>query len=382
MPYSLDDKLVVGISSRALFDLADANAVYESEGIELYREYQRAHETEALRPGTGFPLVRALLAINRRLPPDQRLVEVIVISRNDADSAMRVFNSIDEYNLDISRGAFTNGGDSWRYLTAFRCSLFLSLEPTDVVAALREGFPAALLMPPPEGIIHDEEAGPVRIAFDGDAVLFGDEAQSIFDAGTLADFHEHERLRADEPLDPGPFRPFLDALGRVQAHFPPDDPPIRTALVTARDAPAHRRVINTLRSWKVRIDETFFLGGVPKTDVLGVLRPHIFFDDQLSHLEAAAAYVPSGQVIRPEQLELLPDAELPPQVEKAKRRGRREKPGRPRMQEVASPSAASKSKPDDPMASRRRAYGKRDSERPDIDSPRPAARRRSRPPTG
>lgn len=319
MPYTLDDKLVVGISSRALFDLVEANDVYERDGLERYREYQRERETDQLAPGTGFPLVRALLALNGRAPKGERLVEVIVISRNDADSAMRVFNSIEAHGLDITRGAFTNGGDSWRYLEAFQCSLFLSLDPDDVVRALHNNFPAALLMPPPASINLEEEPGPVRIAFDGDAVLFSDEAQKVYDAGQLPAFYEHERQHADKPLPAGPLRPFLDALGRVQSRLPAKDPPIRTALVTARDAPAHRRVITTLRSWDVRIDETFFLGGLPKVDVLQVLRPHIFFDDQLSHLEAAAAAVPAGHVIR-EQMELLPPGELPPPVPKPKRR--------------------------------------------------------------
>lgn len=311
MPYSLDDKLVIGVSSRALFDLAEANTIYESEGLDRYREYQRELETDVLRPGTGFPLVRALLDLNQRAPAGERLVEVIVISRNDADSAMRVFNAIEAHGLDITRGAFTNGGDSWRYLGAFRCSLFLSAEPSDVTAALRDRVPAALLLGPPDGLASEPDPGPVRIAFDGDAVLFSDQAQQIYDVGKLPAFYEHESRRADEPLPSGPFRPFLDALGRLQGHFGAEAPPIRTALVTARDAPAHRRVITTLRSWNVRIDETFFLGGIAKVDVLRVFKPHIFFDDQLDHLEAAASAVPSGHVPR-EQLELLPADQLPP----------------------------------------------------------------------
>jgi 5'-nucleotidase len=318
VPYSLDDKLVIGISSQALFDLAEANAVYVGEGLESYRAYQRERENDVLAPGTGFPLVRALLDLNRHVEPAERLVEVIVISRNDADSAMRVFNSIEAHGLDVTRGAFTNGGESWRYLGAFHCGLFLSSERADVAAALRDRFPAALLLGPPEGIGTDPDPGPVRIAFDGDAVLFSDEAQRVYDEGKLPAFYEHERRRADEPLPPGPFRPFLDALGRIQARFGAEDPPIRTALVTARDAPAHRRVITTLRSWKVRIDETFFLGGIAKVEVLRVLKPHIFFDDQTEHLEAAASAVPSGHVPR-EQLELLPAEQLPPEQPKPKR---------------------------------------------------------------
>lgn len=318
--YSLDDKLVVGISSRALFDLTEANAVFERQGLRAYREYQRAREDEILGPGTAFPLVRGLLAINQRAR--ERLVEIIIISRNDAESAMRVFNSIDHYGLDISRGAFTNGGDSWRYIPPFHCSLFLSVEPSDVIAALKRGYAAALLLAPPEGTSLEEEPYPVRIAFDGDAVVFGDESERLFRAEGLEAFQENERLRSDEPMHAGPFRPFIEALGRIQAQFPDDEPPIRTALVTARGAPAHRRVINTLRSWKVRVDETFFLGGVEKAAVLRALRPHIFFDDQMTHLQLAAEAVPSAHVMTSEQLELLPVDALPPPVKPRRKRRR------------------------------------------------------------
>jgi 5'-nucleotidase len=312
---------VVGISSRALFDLAEANRVFVEEGLAAYRAYQRAHEEEVLAPGTAFPLVRGLLSINDRAR--QRLVEVIVISRNDAESAMRVFNSIEHYGLDITRGAFTNGGDSWRYIPPFHCSLFLSVEPSDVVAALLRGFAAALVLPPPGGTSVDEEPFPVRIAFDGDAVLFGGESERLFRAEGLEAFQEHERLRSDEPMHPGPFRPFLEALGRIQARFPEDRSPIRTALVTSRGAPAHRRVVTTLRSWHVRVDETFFLGGLEKAEVLGVLRPHIFFDDQMTHLELAAEAVPSAHVMTSEQLQLLPTGALPPPEPRARRPSRR-----------------------------------------------------------
>ncbi len=331
--YSLDDKLVVGISSRALFDLSQANAVYETEGLAAYRAYQRDREDEILSPGTGFPLVRGLLAINRLAP--ERLVEVVVISRNDAESAMRVFRSIDHYGLDISRGAFTNGGDSWRYIRPFHCSLFLSQDPGNVLSALERDLPAALLLAPPEGVALEEEPSPVRVAFDGDAVLFGDESERVFQADGLDAFHEHERLRHDEPMRSGPFRPFLEALGRIQARFPSDASPIRTALVTSRGAPAHHRVINTLRSWQVRLDETFFLGGVEKAEILRELRPHIFFDDQLRHLEPAAESVPMAHVITTgQQLELLPTASLPPPRQPRTRNAR---PARPARQKAAAP---------------------------------------------
>ncbi len=366
--YSLDDKLVVGISSRALFDLTEANRIFERDGLHAYRAYQHAHEDEILAPGTAFPLVRGLLAINERARA--RLVEIIIISRNDAESAMRVFNAIDHYGLDISRGAFTNGGDSWRYITPFHCSLFLSVEPHDVIAALQRGYAAALLLPPPEGASLEEEPYPVRIAFDGDAVVFGDESERLFRAEGLEAFQENERLRSDEPMHAGPFRPFLEALGRIQAQFPEDEPPIRTALVTARGAPAHRRVINTLRSWRVRVDETFFLGGVEKADVLRALRPHIFFDDQMSHLELAAEAIPSAHVMTSEQLQLLPTDALPPP----------EKPRRTRRRAPTEPAVAPPSAPahNGESPRRRERLALSESAQPTPPQPGPAGRRRSK----
>lgn len=303
LPYSLTDKLVVGIASRALFDLSEADLVYRTGGLAAYRDHQRARESEPLEPGTAYPLVRGLLALNER--SSERLVEVIVISRNDADSGLRIFNSIEATGLDIIRGAFTAGRDPWLYLKAFQCTLFLSVGAEDVVNALEQGFPAALVLAPP-GEERGAEPDELRIAFDGDAVLFDEESERIFQEQGIDAFHAHEARLADTPMSPGPFAPFLLALKRVQDRFPEEESPIRTALVTARGAPAHRRVVRTLRHWGVRIDETFFLGGVEKSEVLKVLRPHIFFDDQLTHLHGAQVATPSAHVIaRREQLRLF-----------------------------------------------------------------------------
>lgn len=315
----LKGKLVVGISSRALFDLHAANEIYVRDGLAAYREFQREHEHDILQPGTGFPLVKRLLAVNQRLPV-QEPVEVIVLSRNDADSAMRVFNSIEAHGLPITRGAFRGGRDPWPFLRAFRCGLFLSAEPEDVIQALGQAIPAALVLHPP-GPGTDDDDNEVRIAFDGDAVLFGDESERIFQRDGLQAFQRHEAARAEEPMEPGPFRPFLEGLARIQAQFPQNERPIRTALVTARNAPAHRRVVNTLRAWNVHVDETFFLGGMEKDEILTRFRPHIFFDDQISHLERIANRVPSAHVPpRGEQLELFPPASLPPKKGRLSRR--------------------------------------------------------------
>ncbi len=303
MPYSLEGKLVVGISSRALFDLDEADEVYRTQGLAAYRRFQREHEDDVLEPGTAMPLVRGLLAIDDPATPEpDQLVEIIVLSRNDADSAMRLFNSIEALGLRIGRGAFTSGRDPWPYLGPLQCSLFLSANPDDVYHARAQGFPAALVLPRP-GESSDEDVSEVRIAFDGDAVLFHEDSELMFQREGLQAFQDHEQLRAAEPLNPGPFAPFLLALKRIQDRFPEGQSPIRTALVTARGAPAHRRVVNTLRAWGVRMDETFFLGGIEKAPVLEALRPHIFFDDQLRHLRDAQRRVPSAHVV-PEREQL------------------------------------------------------------------------------
>lgn len=293
MPYTLDDKLVVAISSRALFALDDADVVFRQEGLGAYREYQRRREGDRLAPGTGMPLVRGLLRIND--VADEALVEVIVVSRNDADSGMRIFNSIEAYGLGITRAAFTDGADPLRYLKPFSCDLFLSAEATVVQEAVNSGFPAARVLEPPEAF-DEEPAGPVKIAFDGDAVLFDAESERVFKAEGLAAFLKREEALADEAMNPGPFAPFLAALGRVQRAVGDAQAVVRTALVTARSAPATKRVVNTLRAWDVRVDESFFLGGIDKSGVLAALRPHIFFDDQHIHLASAQTTTPSAQV--------------------------------------------------------------------------------------
>jgi 5'-nucleotidase len=311
MPYRLTDKLVVGISSRALFDLDEADAVFRREGLAGYRRYQREHENDILGAGTAMPLIRGLLAIDDpATPEDDRLVEVILLSRNDADSAMRLFNSIDAHGLRITRGALTSGRDPWPYLGPLQCSLFLSAEPDDVFNARAQGFPAALVLPRP-GESAESEPGEVRLAFDGDAVLFDEASELMFQREGLEAFQDNERMRTDEPLSPGPFASFLIALKRIQDRFPEGQSPIRTALVTSRGAPTHTRVVKTLRAWGVRMDETFFLGGIEKAPVLAALKPHIFFDDQLSHLRAARQRVPSAHVVpEREQLTLFGEQAL------------------------------------------------------------------------
>jgi 5'-nucleotidase len=296
MPLNLEDYLVIGISSRALFDLEEENKMYEEQGLQLYKEYQIEHENEILKPGTGFQLVKAFLRINS-LVSEKRKTEIIILSRNSADMSLRIFNSIEHYGLDITRAALVGGASISPYLTAFNIGLFLSANEIDVQEAINAGVAAGLICTQPEFPIDpDKEIDQIRIAFDGDAVLFSDESERIYKEQGLEAFLQHEKVNARKPLPEGPFAKLLKTLSFLQNEFSEDEVPIRTALVTARNAPAHERVIRTLREWDVRIDEAFFLGGVEKSEVLKAFGAHIFFDDQLVHIAPASKLVPAARV--------------------------------------------------------------------------------------
>ncbi len=292
MANELPRKLIIAISSRALFNLDESHKVYTSEGLEAYSQYQIEHENEVLEPGDGFQLVENLLDINRRLEGEPR-VEIVLLSRNSADTGLRVFNSIEHYGLGITRAAFSGGSSPYRYINAFGCHLFLSLDASDVRHALDHGVAAATLLPSRKGAKVSKE---LRFAFDGDAVLFSDESERIFKSQGLAAFTENEKASAKKPLSGGPFKSFLAALHSLQADFSGEECPIRTALVTARSAPAHQRVILTLRAWNIRIDESLFLGGLPKSEFLSAYGADVFFDDQPMHCEAAKNHVATGHV--------------------------------------------------------------------------------------
>ena len=294
MAVSLDNKLVVGISSRALFDLETENRIYEEQGLQAYLEYQVAHEKEILRPGTAFPLIKALHKLNDH---GEQLVEIIIMSKNSADTSLRIFNSIQHYGLDITRAALVGGNRITPYLSAFNTGLFLSASEQDVQEAIDAGIAAGLICSHDGlSIRPDEEIDQIRIAFDGDAVIFSDESEKIFQSEGLAAFEEHERLNARKPLPEGPFAKLLSTISLVQKRFGSDHAPIRTALVTSRNAPAHERVIRTLRVWGIRIDEVFFMGGIRKSDVLKAFGAHIFFDDQAVHTDPASKLVPAARV--------------------------------------------------------------------------------------
>lgn len=288
------DTLVVAISSRALFDLGDSHDLFEREGVDAFAEYQIERENELLQPGIAFPLVQKLLRLNRA-PPEAPRVEVILLSRNSADTGLRIFNSIEHYGLDIVRAAFTRGESTLPYVHAFGADLFLSANPDSVAKALAGGIAAATILPSKAPQRQSEQ---LRIAFDGDAVLFGDESERVNEEGGIDAFHRHESERVGEPLSGGPFRGFLDALHRLQQAFPSEASPIRTALVTARSAPAHKRVILTLRNWGVRIDEALFLGGRSKGPFLEAFGADIFFDDSAVNVESARQHVATGHVPR------------------------------------------------------------------------------------
>jgi 5'-nucleotidase len=309
MPATLEDRLVVAISSRALFDFEEENRIFEAHDDRAYMQLQLQRLEQPARPGVAFSLVNKLLAFNPSaaglLPgapgaspaaaeAARQRVEVVILSRNDPVSGMRVFRSAQHYGLPIQRGVFTRGQSPWRYLKPLAAHLFLSANEADVRSALDAGVPAARVVPH-SARASDGHPSEVRIAFDGDAVLFSDEAERVYQRDGLVAFQDHERLHSSTPLAPGPFKPLLEALHRLQQE-PAHGMRIRTALVTARSAPAHERAIRTLMDWHIEVDEAMFLGGLSKGEFLREFEPDFFFDDQTRHVESASAHVPAGHV--------------------------------------------------------------------------------------
>lgn len=287
------NKIIIAISSRALFDMTKGHEVYLQEGVDAYCRYQIEHEDEILQPGVAFNLVQKLLNLNEK--SCKVTVEVILLSRNSADTGLRIFNSIEHYGLQISRAVFTNGQSTSPYVAPFNTDLFLSADPDDVAQALRMKIAAATVLPA-QSERHIVAGEQVRIAFDGDAVLFSDEAERVFKEKGLDEFNQHEKKALRRPLPFGPFTNFLLALQRLQSEFPTEKTPIRIALVTARGSPAHGRVIHTLRAWKIRIDESMFLNGLDKGPFLEAFQADIFFDDNPQNCLSAAEHVATGHV--------------------------------------------------------------------------------------
>ena len=299
MAYSVENKLVIAIASSALFDLSESDCVYRDRGTEAYRRYQRENEKVVLPRGVAFPLIQRLLGLNGATEPD-RLVEVVLLSRNDPDTGLRVFNSIQHYGLDISRAAFVSGKTPYRYLTAFNAALFLSANEADVKEAVLRGAPAGQVLPTD---FVDDGTAELRIAFDFDGIIADDSAEAIFKSSGLEAFQSSEAKAAAVPMPAGPLSQFFREVAKVQGRErakqeadPGYEPRVRIAIVTARNAPAHERVVTTLREWGIRVDESFFLGGIDKARILAEFQPHIFFDDTLSHVQGASRLVPSVHV--------------------------------------------------------------------------------------
>ncbi len=292
MPQTLEGQLVVAISSRALFDFEEENRIFEQQGEKEYMRLQLDRLETPARPGVAFPLVKKLLAFNEG---GEKRVEVVILSQNDPVSGMRVFRSAKAGGLPLERGVFTKGKNPFQYLRPLGANLFLSAKEEDVRAALVAGYPAARVYPH-SAVAAERHPAEIRIAFDGDAVLFSDEAERVYQSGGMDAFQRHETEHAAEPLPPGPFKPLLEALHRLQSDAGPGPMRIRTALVTARSAPAHERAIRTLMAWNIAVDEAMFLGGLTKAEFLREFEPDFFFDDQTGHCDPAAQVGPTGHV--------------------------------------------------------------------------------------
>ncbi|WP_356639206.1 5'-nucleotidase [Psychrobacter sp. APC 3279] len=302
MAYDLTGRLVIGLSSSALFDLDESDKVFREQGEQAYRDYQRENQDIPLITGVAYPFIRRLLKLNEI--SDEPLVEVILLSRNDPDTGLRVMNSIEHYELSITRAVFLQGQSAYKYIPAFDIELFLSANEGDVKQAVDAGFPAGQIL---HGNISDDiEDMQLRVAFDFDGVLIDDEAETVYKkSNELGDFHSHESSKVDIAHNPGPLKNFLDRISYIQKlettyklKNPNYEPVLRVSIVTARNAPSHKRAINTMREWDILANEAFFMGGVEKSKVLEILKPHIFFDDQKLHLKSASilpsVHIPFG----------------------------------------------------------------------------------------
>ena len=299
-----DDTLVIGVASSALFDLAESHAVFEGHGEDAYRDFQEEHYDVQLQPGIAFPFIKRLLALNDLSEATTPIVEVIVLSRNDPETGARVMRSIETHGLPMTRAVFMQGRSPYKFMPAFRMKLFLSANPGDVAEATELGYPAGQVVGSVTSLAADDpDDRDLRIAFDFDAVLADDSAERVFDAKGIEGFREHEVEKEEVPLPPGPMKDLLGAINRIQdledersTREPDYRRRLFVSIVTARNAPAHTRAIKTLKSWGLRVNDAFFLGGWEKGAVLGILKPHIFFDDQMSHLEGTQSLVPSVHV--------------------------------------------------------------------------------------
>lgn len=302
MPYELENRLVIGVASSAVFDLVASDAVFKSQGEEEYRKFQQEHLHDPLPKGIAFPFIKRLLSVNDLSDdPEDPLVEVILLSRNDPDTGLRVLKTIEHYGLGMTWAIFMQGKSPYEYIPALNIALFLSGEKKDVEGAIQSGYPAGQVL---ESNFEDDETDKtLRIAFDFDGVLAGDESESIMQSSGLTEFHAHEVKNVMQPHNPGPLKEFMVRISKIQSveekhkkQNPQYENRIRVSIVTARNAPSHERAMNTLKSWGVMANDAFFLGGIDKGKILGVLKPHIFFDDQSGHLKSTSAVAPSVHI--------------------------------------------------------------------------------------
>lgn len=300
MAYQLENKLVVAVASSALFDLTESDRVFQQEGEDAYRAYQRKKENETLATGVAFPLIKRLLHVNDG--ENEPLVEVILFSRNDPDTGLRVFKSIEAYGLPITRAVFVTGRNPFTYMDAFNAALFLSGNKDDVKEAIAQGLPAGHVSQ--QTAYEDDDSDELRLAFDFDGVIADDSSEKVFKQATsFSDYIDHEKKHAGKPMPAGPLFKFFQAIASIQQkelakakETKSYIPKVRIALCTARNAPAIERVVTTLREWNIHIDEAFFLGGLNKVDVLKAYRPHIFFDDQIGHIQHVSTEFPSVHI--------------------------------------------------------------------------------------
>ncbi|HEY0208076.1 5'-nucleotidase [Acerihabitans sp.] len=303
MAYDLEHRLVIGVASSAVFDLKESDEIFKSQGEEEYRRFQEAHLNQALPQGIAFPFIKRLLSLND-LSPDpinDPLVEVVLLSRNDPDTGLRVMKTIEHYKLGMTRAIFMQGRSPYEYIPALNIALFLSANKADVDAAIKAGFPAGQVLD--SKFVDDETDATLRIAFDFDGVLADDASESVMQTSGLGEFHANEVKNVMQPHNPGPLKEFLVRMAKIQSEeekhkikHPGYANRLRISIVTARNAPSHERALTTLKSWGVMANDAFFLGGIEKGKVLEILKPHIFFDDQSRHLLSASAVVPSVHI--------------------------------------------------------------------------------------
>ena len=300
MAFPIEKKLVIAVASSALFDLTESDAVFRRNHDED-RKYQRDNQAMVLDRGVAFPFIRRFLNLNRAMDGIQP-VEVVLLSKNDPDTGLRVFKSIQHYGLDISRAAFTGGKSPFSYIPAFNVSLFLSADHSDVQEAINAGYAAGTVL---KTVFNDnEDDNELRIAFDFDGVIADDKAETVYQqTGDIDKFHVSESEKAEIPHDSGPLTGLFQKLAflqKLEIKYATEHSNykrmLRTAIVTARNAPSHERVVTTLRSWDVTVDETFFLGGIQKSRILEVFQPHIYFDDQRLHLDPSSGIIPSVHI--------------------------------------------------------------------------------------